>query len=176
VRVVGQPLTELSRLLIQPFDASAGFLGEVRFCRQGVVLAVAGQHDLSRRFEFLGLSGKISTGAAFGFTGVAREFDAINREHLASDQALPVAEVDHLGEELGDVFAQSGDKGGDGRKVRGAVTGERDEADVFSAQPLNPPAADDAFGVGAQDVLEQHSRRVGGGTCIVVAVATVKAR
>ena len=39
-----------------------------------------------------------------------------------------------------------------------------------------PPATDDAFGVGAQDDLEQHPRRVGRGAGIVVMVTTVKAR
>lgn len=133
----------------------AGFSLPGRFDRQGVVIAVTGKHGLGRRFESLGLSGKVGTGATLLLAGVAWELDAINREHRPSDQALSVTEVENLGEEPGDILAQTRDKGSDGRKVGRAVTGECNERHVLSAQPFNPTAADHAFGVGAEDDLKQ---------------------
>jgi len=47
----------------------------------------------------------LSNAAAFGLGGIAREFDAVNGEHLAPDQPLPVAEVEHLTKDAGDVVA-----------------------------------------------------------------------
>ena len=45
---------------------------------------------------------------------------------------------------------------------------------MLEAQAFNAPAADDAFGVGAENHLEPHSRWVGRGASGVVAVAGVK--
>ena len=81
-----------------------------------------------------------------------------------------------MGEESGDAVAQAGNKGGQRGEVRGAVAGEGDEGDVLAAQAFDTPAADDAFGVGAENHLEQHSRRVGRGAGGVVAVSGIKAR
>ena len=132
--------------------------------------------ELSRRFEFVGLANEIGTGTALGLGGIAWQFDAVDGEHLPTNQALSIAEVEDLGEQSGDVVAQSRDKGGNRGEVRGAVAGERDEGDVLAAQAFAAPAADDAFGVGAKDDLEQHSRWVGRGAGGVVVVARVKTR
>ena len=84
-----------------------GFLGvEVGLDGQGVVLAMAGEHGLGGGFQLGGLAFEVGTGAALGLAGVARQLDAVDGEHLAADQSLPVADVEHLGEELGDVVAQ----------------------------------------------------------------------
>jgi hypothetical protein len=96
-------------------------------------------------------------------------------KHLAADQALPVAQVEHLGKELGDVVAQAGDEGGDGGEVWRAVAAQGDEGDVFPAGTFYSPAADEALAIGEQDDFEQHPRWVGSGTSEIVLVAGVEA-
>ncbi|MFT3847296.1 MAG: hypothetical protein QM739_02525 [Propionivibrio sp.] len=153
---------------------SGGLLGQGWFARQAVILAMAGQHGVRGGFELVGLPGEISTGAAPGLGGIARQLDAIDREHLPADQALTVTEVEYVSKEPGYIVSQARDESGQCREVRGAVAREGDEGDVFAAQALDTPAADDAFGVGAEDDLEQHSRWVGRSTRLIVAVAGVK--
>ena len=115
-------------------SAFAGcFLGEVGFDGQRVVLPVAFEHLLRGRFEFVGLVREVGPRAALGFGGIARQLDAVDGEHLAADQSLPVAEVEHLSEELGDFVTEARDKGGKGGEVRGAVAGQGNEGDVFAA-------------------------------------------
>ena len=96
-------------------------------------------------------------------------------EHLAADEALAVAQVEDLGEELGNVVAQTGDEGGEGGEVRGAVATEGDEGYMFAAGAFDAATADDALAVGEQHDLEQHPRRVGRSTRLVVAVAGIEA-
>ncbi len=59
-------------------------------------------HFLPGGFEFIGLMGEVGPRAALGFGGVAWELDAVDGEHFSADHALPVTEVEHLSEELGD--------------------------------------------------------------------------
>ena len=174
LRVGSQPLAKLSGFPIQACGALPGFLGEVGFVGQAVVLAVAFEHLLGGGFEFVGLVGEVSAGAAFGFGGVAGQLDAVDGEHFAADQALPVAEVEDLGKEFGNFFVKAGDEGGERGEVRHGIARKRYEGDVFAAQPLDTPAAHDALGVGAENDLEQHSRRIGAGAILVVAVAAVE--
>jgi hypothetical protein len=110
---------------LQAFGALPGFLGEVGLSWQAVVLAVAGEHLLGGGFELVGLMGEVSPGATLGFGGVAGQLDAIDGEHFPADQALPVAEVKHLGKELGDLLVETGDEGGQRGEVGGAIAAER---------------------------------------------------
>lgn len=59
--------------------------------------------------------------------------------------------------------------------MRGGIAAQGDEGDVFPAQPLDAPAADDTPGVGTEDDLEQHPGRVGRRAVLVVAVTGGKA-
>ena len=144
--MVGQPLAQFGGFPIQAFSTLPRFLGELEFSRQAVVLAVAGQHLLGAGFEFVGLVGEVGACAAPGFGCVAGQLDAINGEHFPPNQALPVTEVEHLGKELGDFLVKAGNEGGQRGEVRCAVAREGDEGDVFAAQALDAPTADDAFG------------------------------
>ena len=56
----------------------------------------------------------------------------------------------------------------------GAIATQGDEGDVFAAQALNTSAADDAFSVSTENDLEQQSRRIGGGACLVIAITRIK--
>ncbi len=87
---------------------------------------------------------------------------------------MPVTEVEHLGEELGDLLVEAGNEGGQRREVRRTIATEGDEGDVFSTQPLDPPAAHHTLGVGAEDDLEQHPRRIGAGAVLVIAITGVE--
>ena len=109
-----------------------------------------------------------------GFGGVARQFGAVYGEYLPADQALTVAEVKHLGEELGDFLFEAGNKGGQRRKVRPAIATEGDEGDVLAAQPLDAPTAHRTLAAGAENDFEQHPRRVGSSTVQVVAIAGIE--
>ena len=73
----------------------------------------------------------VGAGAGLGFAGVTRQLDAIDGEHLAAEEALPVAHHQNLGEQLGGEIAQFGDEGGQGGEVGLAVARNRDEDDVL---------------------------------------------
>ena len=71
-------------------------------------------------------------------------------EHLSANEALPIAQVQNLGKELGD------------------------EGDLLPAGELNPATANDTLTVGEQHCLEQHTRWPGccAGQVILVARVT----
>jgi hypothetical protein len=95
-------------------------------------------------------------------------------EHLAADEPLTVADEQDLLEQRRDLGAQGADEGGKAREVRGAVAAERNEGDLFAAGAFDLARADDAPRIGEKHDLEQHGRRVGGGTGEVVLVAGVE--
>jgi excinuclease ABC subunit B len=70
-------------------------------------------------------------------------------EHLATNQALPIAQVEHLAEQARDVVAETRDEGGNRREVRRRVAGQGDEGDVFAAGAFDAARADDALAVGS---------------------------
>ena len=150
-------------------------VGQVGFDREGVVGAVAFEHLLGGLFELGGLLLEVGAGAAPGLAGVAGEFDAVDGEHLAADEALPVTEPEDLAEDVGDGLVPSGDEGGEGCEVGCGVAREGDEGDVFPAGALDRPGADDAAAVGEQDDFEQQGRWVGAGAGVVVVVVGVEA-
>jgi len=96
-------------------------------------------------------------------------------EHLATDEALAVADEQDFLEQRPDLVAQGADEVGEGGEVRGAVAGQGDEGDLFATGTLDLARTDEAQAVGEQDDLEQHGRRVGAGTGKVVLVAGIKA-
>lgn len=46
---------------------------------------------------------------------------------------------------------------------------------MFAAQPLDAPTADNALGVGAENDLKQHPRRIATSAALVIAVIGVEA-
>ena len=113
-------------------------------------------------FEFGGLVFEVGTGAALLLAGVAGQLDAVDGEHLAPDQPLPIAQVEDLGEETGDVVSEVRDKSGNRGEVGLGVAGQGDEGDVVAAHALDASAGYDALGVGEQHDLQEHGGRIGG--------------
>ena len=88
---------------------------------------------------------------------------------------MAVAQVEHLGEDAGDVVGQPGDKPGDRGEVRLGVAGQGDEGDVMTADGFDIAAGDDALAVGEQHDLEQHGGRIGGRAGCVILEPGIKA-
>ena len=84
-------------LQVKPLDALEFLGAKVRLEGALIFFAVAGEHELHGGVEFVGLAVKVGAGAAPGFRRIAGELDAVYREHLAADQALPVARWPALG-------------------------------------------------------------------------------
>jgi hypothetical protein len=108
-------------------------------------------------------------GAAALFAGVGGEFDAVDGEHLAANQALGIAGQQDLAEQRFDLAAEVGDELGDVRVAGLAVATDGDELDVARTGLFNGAAGNQALAVGQQDDFEHHARVVGAGThCIVL--------
>lgn len=60
--------------------------------------------------------------------------------------------------------------------MRRTVAAQGDERHVLTTGALDSPATDDALAVGKQHDLEQQGRRIGRCACLVVALASIKAR
>jgi len=103
--VVGEPLAQFGRVVLQAFDALAGLPGKVGCDRQAIVPAVAFEHPPGGAFELVGLTQEIGPRAALCLAGIGWQLDAVDGEHLAPDQPLAVAEVEHLGEQAGGFVA-----------------------------------------------------------------------
>lgn len=159
---------------LQTFDVASFFLGEGRFYFVLVILAVAGEHDFGGGFEFGGLLGKVGPAAALALAGVAGEFDAIYRKHLTAYQALAVTEVEDVAEQRRNLVTQGADEGGKRGVVRGAVTTEGDEGDLFTAGAFYLTTADNAAAIRKQDDFEQHGGWIGGSASLVVLVAGIE--
>ena len=121
------PLAQLGGIALQELDALPGLLVRIRLGRRIVLGAMPGQHRLRRRFELVGLANEIRARAAALLGRMARQLHAIDREHLATDQALSIADQERLGEDLRDLVAQRADEACDGREVGLAVAGQGDE-------------------------------------------------
>ena len=118
---------------LQAADALDFLLSAVSLDRFAVFFAVAFEHDTGGGLKLGVRVFEVGAGAALLFAGVAGQLDAVDGEHLAPDQSLPVAQVEDLGEDAGDVIGKGRDKPGDGGEVRLGVAGEGDEGDVVAA-------------------------------------------
>lgn len=105
---------------------------------------------------------KVGAGAARLFGCVAGQLDAVNGRHLASDQTLPVAQVERLGKDASKVVGQRRDKSGERSEARLAVATQGNEGDVVAAGGFNVTAGNNALAVGKQNDLEEHGGRKGG--------------
>ncbi|MBK9349971.1 MAG: hypothetical protein IPN05_07185 [Sulfuritalea sp.] len=131
--MVAEPLPNLRGFPVQALDLSGVLLGQRRLHRQGIVLAVAGEHGPGSGFHLVGLAGKVGTGATAALAGIGRQLDAVDGEHLAADEPHAVADEQDFREQRPDLAVQGADEGGEGGEVRGAVAGKRDEGDVVLA-------------------------------------------
>ena len=166
--VIGEPLPHFGRIVLQAGDALVLLGLEAGFVGTPIFFAVPFEHDLGRRFELGCLPLEIGVCAALRLGGVAGQLHAVDGEHLAPDQSLFVADEKYLGEDAGDLVTQCRNKAGDGGEVRPAVSGQRDEGDVFAAGALDVAAADDALRIGEQHNLQQHDGRISGGSRDVI--------
>ena len=78
-RVGSEPLTHPGGFRRQTVNVASFFRRQVGFDRQGVVLAMTGEHGLGGGFHLVGLALEVGTGAASGLAGVARQLDADQR-------------------------------------------------------------------------------------------------
>ena len=107
---------------------------------------------------------------------IVREFDAIDRKHLAFNQPRRVAHREHGGEDPRDVVAQRAHELRDGGEVRRAIATQRDERHVFFARPGDLSAADDPLRIREQHDREEQRERVGGCAGLVVLEARIEVR
>ena len=96
----GQPVLKLLRFPLQSFQLAGFSLSLPLFRRRRISLPVARQHLLGSLFHLLGLALVVAAGTALRLTGVGRELDAIDGKHLPANQALPITDHQHLGEQL----------------------------------------------------------------------------
>jgi hypothetical protein len=132
------------------------------------------QHLLRGVLQIFRLTLEVRARSASRFRCVARQFHAVDREHLAADQALRVANKKHLREHIGDVFAERADEAGDRREMRRLIAAEGDEGHVLPASPLDRPAADNAARIGEQDNLQQYGGWIGWRARLVISITGVK--
>ncbi len=122
------------------------------------------------------LTQEIGARAALGLGGVGRKLHAVDGEHFSADQTLVIAQIQHLGEDPGDLIAQRSNERGDGCEVWSAVARQSNERDLLAAGTLDSSATDDPLRVGEQHHLEQHRGWPGRSPHFIVAVACVEQR
>lgn len=168
---------ELSRtvsFLAQSFDAGLAF-GVLGSFLGGAVLALVQADDLvGRLVQAPGAVQQFGVGTATLLAGVAGKFDAVDGEHIASDEALRVAGHEYLTEQRLDLFAQATDELGDVGVAGLAVATDGDELDVAGTGAFYRPAGDDAMAVGQQYHLEHDARVVGTGAYLVVVESRIQ--
>ena len=90
----------------EPLDLASLLLFECSGCTVGLIVATVLLDDLGHLRAHLGrLAHEVSARAAFGFRGVTGQLNPVDREHLAPDQPLSMADREHLCEQLGDRLA-----------------------------------------------------------------------
>jgi hypothetical protein len=102
---LGEPFTKLCGIALQALDALRLLGGQIGFDSSFVFGAVARQQPLHGRFELAGLSREVRARTASGLRGAARQFDPVNGEHLPANQALAVADEQHLSEDVAAVVS-----------------------------------------------------------------------
>ncbi len=101
-------------------------------------------------------------------SGVGGEFDAVDGEHVAPDQALCIAGYQDLVEQRFDLIAEVGDELGNVGVTGLAVAADGDELDVALACQFDRATRDEALAVGQQDDLEHDARVIGAGPHFVI--------
>ena len=107
-------------------------------------------------------------------TGISRQLDAINGEHLASDQTLMVANDENLSKQFGNLLPPVGDEGSKRGEVRLAVAGDGDEQVVLPTGLFYLAAAADATAIGQQNDFDEHCRVKGAGAFGIILIAAVE--
>ena len=177
VRGVGcEPAAQLRGIPLELGDSLGRLHRQIRFDRQGIRCAMALHHDRRRRFEFRSLPLEVGPRTTALLRRMARQFHAVDGEHLAADQAFAVADRHDRRQDPRDVLAQCADEVCDRRAVRARIARERDERHVLRARAFDAAAAHDALGVGEEHHFEQHGRRIGRGARLIVPKPRVEGR
>ena len=158
-RVGCEPVAHLFGITREALNALGRFCVWCRF-QFGIFLAVTRDHLLRFCFELGRACDKLSLCTALGFGCIAGQLDAVDGEHLVTDQPLLVADEEHLRKYLRDLVAERANEVGDSGEVRRGVAGQCNKDDVLTAGGLDVAAADDALTVGEEDDLEQHGGRI----------------
>jgi len=172
----GQPIPQLGRVALEALEAPLFLGAAIWLGGQRIRGAMARHHRRRGGFELRRLPLEVGAGAAAVLGRVAGELHAVDGEHLAPDQPLPIADRHDGGEHVRDGVAQRADEVGDGGEVRGGVAAEGEEGDVLAAEARDPTAADDTVRVRTEHDLEQHGGRIRGRARVVVAEARVEGR
>jgi hypothetical protein len=130
---------------------------------------------LRRGFELLGLS-QLRPRATALLGRIARELDAVDRKHLAANQALSIADRDHRREDMRDLVPDRAHEVRDGGEMRGLIPAQCNERHVLRTGPRNRPATHDPAGVCKQHDLQQHGRRVGRRPGVIVPEPRIERR
>ena len=174
--MLGQPTANLCRVAVPPFDALDFLRPQSGLDRLLVFFAMARNHFPCCSFELGGLPREVCPRSTPALRRVVRQLHPINGEHLAADQALPIANRQDRSEYQRDVLAHAADEVGDGGEMRAAIAAQGDKGHLVAAGPFNATAADNALRIGKQHHLQQHRRRIGRGARRVVAKARIEAR
>jgi hypothetical protein len=76
------------------------------------------EHCLGCELHLRGVPLEVGTRTTPMLRRIARQLHAVDREHFAPDQSLPIADREHRGEDRGNLLPQGADEMGDGREVR----------------------------------------------------------
>lgn len=137
---------------------------------------MARDNGLRHRFEFRRVLREIRPRAAPSFRGVARQFHAVDGEHLVPDQSLPIADRDDRGEGPRDRIPQSTHEVGNRGEVRRVIAAQRDKGHVLLAEAFDAAAADHAVRIRDEHHLEQEAWWVGRRAGRIVMKACVEQR
>ena len=174
--MLGKPRADLRRVLLQSLDALRHLPIGIWLGLRAIRRAMPLQHRGRGQLQLGGLALEIRPRATAMLRRIARELHAVNRKHLAADQALCVTHGQDGREHARDVRTERAHELGDGREVRGTVSAEGDERHVLLTRPLDLPAAHDPLRVREQHHLEQQRGRIGRGARRIILKPRVEVR
>jgi len=119
------------------------------------------QHGRRRGFEPVRMAREIRARPTPMFGRVARQVHAVNRKHLAANEALLVTHGQDRDKDARDILAQRAHELRDRGEVRRALATERGEGHVLLAGPLDLTAAHNPLRVRQEHDLEQQRRWIG---------------
>jgi hypothetical protein len=139
-----------------------------------ICLDVFGHDTLQLFLQLIALVFEFLERAAPLFGDISREFDAVQAEVRATEQAEFVADQQDIAEDGPDFFLHGRDKGSNRAVVGGVTVGKGNEEDVLVAGALYLAKTDHAFGIRQENNLEQDFGVNGSSPNLVVVVASVE--
>ena len=169
-----EPLAHLFRILRKARDPFRFLERERRLDGQRIGRAMPFDHGARHGFEFGRLLLDVGPRATPSLRRVARELDAIDGEHLVTDEPVIVADRDDRAEHVGDILAERAHEVSNRRAVRRGIAAQGDERDVLATRRLDLPTADHATGVRDEHHREQHGWPIRRGARDIIAKPGVK--